>query len=161
MKSQVIFSDTLWSLPLLEGIGFDPNLENRNINSGTYFSLRILTKYLSLFMEMSTGIGTWRYRLLRKGKCKGKALKIPWGSRFHISRQLTHEYGKVSSLNHSRLYHPRDILDTLFCLKLSRPQGHGAARRIMLVQWFPTGVPRYPGVLRTLTRGTASCRNNK
>jgi hypothetical protein len=28
-------------------------------------------------------------------------------------------------------------------------------------QWFPTGVPRYPGVPRTLPRGTARCRNKK
>jgi hypothetical protein len=26
-------------------------------------------------------------------------------------------------------------------------------------QWFPTGVPRYPGVPPTLPRGTARCRN--
>ena len=30
-----------------------------------------------------------------------------------------------------------------------------------LQQWFPTGVPLYPGVPRTLPRGTARCRNNK
>jgi len=30
-----------------------------------------------------------------------------------------------------------------------------------LEQWFPTGVPWYPGVPRTLPRGTARCRNNK
>ena len=30
-----------------------------------------------------------------------------------------------------------------------------------LSQWFPTGVPRYPGVPRTLPRGTARCINNK
>ena len=31
----------------------------------------------------------------------------------------------------------------------------------LLEQLFPTGVPRYPGVPRTLPRGTARCRNNK
>jgi hypothetical protein len=30
-----------------------------------------------------------------------------------------------------------------------------------VLQWFPTGVPWYPGVARTLPRGTARCRNNK
>jgi len=34
-------------------------------------------------------------------------------------------------------------------------------RIVCLEQWFPTGVPRYPGVPWTLPRGTARCRNNK
>jgi len=38
---------------------------------------------------------------------------------------------RLSALNTGRLYFPRNILDTHFCQRLSRSQGHSAAGRIM------------------------------
>jgi len=48
-----------------------------------------------------------------------------------ISRKLAHGGGKVVSLMHQLPLPPGDIPGTHFCLRLSRLQCHGAARRIM------------------------------
>jgi len=39
--------------------------------------------------------------------------------------------GKVVSLTHRPFLPPGNTLGTHFCWRLSRPEGHGAARRIM------------------------------
>jgi len=52
-----------------------------------------------------------------------------WGSQ--ISRQSAHESGKVVSPTHRPPLPLGNIPGTQFCWRLSRPQGHSAARRIM------------------------------
>ena len=74
---------------------------------------------------------------MSKGKGKlshyrpGQTLRVPgvWGSQ--ISRQSAHEGGKVLSLTHRRSLPPRNLPGTHFCYRLSRPQGHSVAGRIM------------------------------
>jgi len=52
-----------------------------------------------------------------------------WGSQ--ISRQSAHKGGKVVSPTHRPPLLPGNIPGTHFCKKLSQPQGHSAAGRIM------------------------------
>jgi hypothetical protein len=56
---------------------------------------------------------------------------IPGGSGSQISRQLAHERGKVVSLTHQPPLPPGNIHGTHFYSRLSRPQGHDVAGRIM------------------------------
>jgi hypothetical protein len=60
-----------------------------------------------------------------------QALRFPevWGSQ--ILRQSAHEGGKVVSPKHRPPLSPGNIPGTHFCKRLSRPQGHSAAGRIM------------------------------
>jgi hypothetical protein len=61
----------------------------------------------------------------------GENLRVPacWGSQ--ISRQLAHECGTVVTTMHWPPLSPGNIPGAHFCWRLSRPQGHGAAGRIM------------------------------
>ena len=84
-------------------------------------------------------------------------LDRPWGFQeaetSRISKQSAHE--KVVALWTGRLYPPRDIPGTHFCWRLSRPQGHSAAGRIMSMEnsndtlWNRTcGLPACTAVLQ-------------
>ena len=65
----------------------------------------------------------------------GQALRVPGGReapRFQDNRHM--KMVRLSALSTDRLYPPGNITGTHFCLRLSRPQGHSAAGRIMLMK---------------------------
>ena len=64
----------------------------------------------------------------------GQALGVSGGSGFQISKQSEHEGVKVVSPTHRPPLPSGNIPGTHFCLRLSRPQGHSAAGRIMPMQ---------------------------
>jgi hypothetical protein len=85
-----------------------------------------------------------------------QALRVPtdWGSQ--ILRQSTHEGGKVVSPTHRPPLPPGNIPGTHFCYRLSRPQGHSAAGRIMSMK-----NPMTPsGIDPTTFRFVAQCLNH-
>ena len=61
----------------------------------------------------------------------GQALRVPAGSGSQISRQSTHEGGKVASPEHRPPLHPGNIPGTHSCYRLSQTQGHSVAGRIV------------------------------
>jgi hypothetical protein len=80
--------------------------------------------------------------LLRKVKVKvkqfhyrpGQAQRVPWVWGSQISWQTAHEGGKVVSPMHRPPLPPGNIPGTHFCYRLSWPQSHSAARRIMSME---------------------------
>ena len=80
-------------------------------------------------------------------KDEGKAIPLQAWTDPEVSRRLSFPDSKdirhikvvrLSALTTSRPYHTGNIPGTHFCWRLSRPQGHSAAERIMSVT--PTGI---------------------
>ena len=81
----------------------------------------------------------------------GQALRAPVGRGSQISKQLAHKCDKFVR----RLYSPGNIPGTHFCQRLSQPQGHSAAGRIMSKK-----VPMTPSGIEPATfRLVAQCLN--
>ena len=64
----------------------------------------------------------------------GQSPRVPGARGSQISRQSAHEGGKFVSPTHRPPLPPENIPGTHFCWRLSSPQGHTAAGRIMSVK---------------------------
>jgi hypothetical protein len=100
------------------------------------------------FWHWSKKVKQSHYRL-------GKALRVPGGWGFQISRQSAHEGSKAVSPTHQLLLPPGNVPGTHFCYSPSQPQSHSAAGRIMSME-----IPVTPSGIKPATcRFVAKCLN--
>ena len=120
------------------------------INLCAFYAFSIVTCYLNVFYGNScffkkpnrnfTFKITSDVRFIGPTLSKGKAIPFtgldrPWvfqeveAPRFQDNQHM--KVVRLSALHTDRLYPPRNIPGTHFCYRLSRPQGHSAAGRIM------------------------------
>ena len=71
----------------------------------------------------------YKVRVNQSHYSPGQALRFPGLSDSQISRQSTHECGKVVSPMHRPPLPPGNISGTHFCCRLSKFQGHSAVGR--------------------------------
>jgi hypothetical protein len=80
------------------------------------------------------------------------ALRAPENRGSQISRQSTHEGGKIVSPTHWPLLSPGNIPSTHFCQRLSRLQGHSAAEMIKSMKIFSDTIGNRTRDLRLVAR---------
>ena len=73
-------------------------------------------------------------RIMKSLFSPGQALGIPRSLGYQISRQSSHEGSKLSALRTGGLYSSGNIPGTHFCQRMSRPQNHMVAGRIMSME---------------------------